>query len=107
MIERVRKEPNLKLIFIESVCTDPSIIDANVAVKVSSGDPDYDGMPREEAERDFRNRIKVYEDNYEPLDATYDRNASWAKVVNVGHQVVINKIDGYLQSRIVYYLMNL
>jgi 6-phosphofructo-2-kinase/fructose-2,6-biphosphatase 2 len=106
-VERIKKEPGLKLIFLESICTDPAIIAANIAVKVSSGDPDYDGMDAAKAEADFRSRIKAYEGSYETIDPATDRNMTYCKMINVGQQVVTNKIDGYLQSRIVFYLMNL
>lgn len=104
---RVKKERGFKLIFLESVCDDPKIIDANVAVKVSSGDPDYDGIPKEKAEEDFRRRIKLYERSYETIDPVVDSDLTYAKIINVGNQVVVNRIDGYLQSRIAFYLMNL
>ena len=107
LVERVKREPGLQLIFLESVCDDPKIIDANIAVKVSAGDPDYDGMTREKAEKDFRDRIALYERNYETIDPDIDSDLTYAKIINVGSQVVANKVDGYLQSRIIYYLMNL
>jgi len=107
LVERVKKEPGLQLIFLESVCDDPVTIDANIAVKVSSGDPDYDGVPREQAEKDFRNRIALYEKSYETIDADLDADLTYAKIINVGSQVVANRVDGYLQSRIIFYLMNL
>jgi 6-phosphofructo-2-kinase/fructose-2,6-biphosphatase 2 len=127
LINRVKKEPGLKLFFIESICTDPVVIAANIAVKVASGDPDYDGMEPEESERDFRARIALYEKSYEPLDDVKDVDVQYCKLVNVGTQVrrlvmremlagsdiqqliqvTVNKIDGYLQSRIAFYLMNL
>lgn len=68
LADRIAREPGLKLIFIESLCTDPAVIAANIAVKVASGDPDYDGQEPEQAEKDFRERIKHYEDSYEPLE---------------------------------------
>lgn len=87
LFERIKREPGLKLLFIESICTDPAVIAANVAVKVASGDPDYDGMPPEQAERDFRERIKHYEESYEPLDPELDKELTWCQMVNVGKQV--------------------
>ena len=36
-----------------------------------------------------------------------DADLTYAKIINVGNQVVVNRIDGYLQSRIAFYLMNL
>lgn len=80
------------------------MIAANVALKVQSGDPDYQGMSREEAERDFRKRIEQYERVYQTLT---EPSISYCQILNVGKQVTINRIEGYLQSRIAFYLMNL
>ncbi|KIM29056.1 hypothetical protein M408DRAFT_329079 [Serendipita vermifera MAFF 305830] len=102
--KRVAKEPNFSLIFLESWCDDPAIIAANVALKVSAGDPDYIGMSREEAERDFLARIKQYESVYETIT---EPHLSYMRISNVGSQVTLGRIHGYLQSRIAFYLMNL
>ena len=106
--DRIAKEPDLKLVFLESVCTDPKVIDANIAVKVSSGDPDYAGMTPEAAKADFLARIKHYEDTYEPVnhDGT-ESHYTYVKVTDVGKSVTTNRIQGYLESRIAFYLMNL
>lgn len=88
------KERGLKLIFLESICTDPAVIAANIAVKVASGDPDYDGMDASQAEKDFRARIKHYEDSYEPIDPEKEERYTFCKVVNVGYEVTVNRIDG-------------
>ncbi|SNX84336.1 probable FBP26 - fructose-2,6-bisphosphatase [Melanopsichium pennsylvanicum] len=106
--DRIAKEPDLKLVFLESICTDPEVIEKNIAVKVSSGDPDYAGMTPEDAKRDFLARIKHYEDTYEPLNNDgSESDYSYVKVTDVGKSVTINRIQGYLESRIAFYLMNL
>lgn len=106
--QRIAKEPDLKLIFLESLCTDPQVIAANIAVKVSSGDPDYAGMSPEAAKEDFLKRIKHYEETYESVDAHGDeKDLSYCKITDVGRSVVVNEIHGYLESRIAFYLMNL
>ncbi|KAF6754542.1 bifunctional 6-phosphofructo-2-kinase/fructose-2,6-bisphosphate 2-phosphatase [Ephemerocybe angulata] len=101
---RVSQEPGFHLIFLESCCDDPAIIATNVALKVSSGDPDYKDMPPEEAKRDFLRRISEYEKVYETIT---EPHLSYVKIVNVGAQVTVSRIHGYLQSRIAFYLMNL
>jgi 6-phosphofructo-2-kinase/fructose-2,6-biphosphatase 2 len=101
---RVSKERNFSLVFLESWCDDPAIIAANVALKVSAGDPDYAGMSREEAKRDFLARIKQYESVYETIT---EPHLSYMRISNVGSQVTLGRIHGYLQSRIAFYLMNL
>lgn len=102
--QRVAKEKGFSVIFLESYCDDPEIIAANVALKVSSGDPDYKDMSREEAKRDFLNRIRQYEAVYETIT---EPHLSYLRIKNVGSQVTVCRIHGYLQSRIAYYLMNL
>lgn len=104
LAERISKERGMQIIFIESVCEDPKVISANVAGKVSAGDPDYNGMTPEQAEADFRRRISHYEAAYEPVN---EPHISYCKVINVGQKVQCNLINGYLQSRIAFYLMNL
>ncbi|WWC72004.1 uncharacterized protein I206_105963 [Kwoniella pini CBS 10737] len=101
---RVAQEPNLQLMFLESFCDDPVVIAANVALKASSGDPDYAGMSREDAERDFRKRIEQYESVYQTIT---EPDISYCRILNVGQRVTINRIQSYLQSRVAFYLMNL
>ncbi|CCM05332.1 uncharacterized protein FIBRA_07546 [Fibroporia radiculosa] len=101
---RVAKEKGIVVIFLESVCDDPAVIAANVALKVSSGDPDYKDMSPEMAKADFLRRIKAYESVYETIT---EPHLSYLKIINVGNQVTMNHIRGYLQSRIAFYLMNL
>lgn len=101
---RVAKEKGMSVIFLESVCNDPAIIAANVALKVSSGDPDYKDMSREDAKRDFLRRISEYEAVYETIT---EPHLSYLRITDVGNQVTVSHINGYLQSRIAFYLMNL
>ncbi|KAF9565377.1 bifunctional 6-phosphofructo-2-kinase/fructose-2,6-bisphosphate 2-phosphatase [Agrocybe pediades] len=102
--ERVAKEKGIHLIFLESLCDDPAVIAANVALKITSGDPDYKDMSPEIAKRDFLRRISEYEKVYETIT---EPHLSYLKIVNVGSQVTVSRIHGYLQSRIAFYLMNL
>ncbi|PPQ77141.1 hypothetical protein CVT25_010835 [Psilocybe cyanescens] len=101
---RVAKEKGIHLIFLESLCDDPAVIAANVALKVSSGDPDYKDTSPEVAKRDFLRRITEYEKVYETIT---EPHLSYLQIVNVGSQVTVSRIHGYLQSRIAFYLMNL
>jgi 6-phosphofructo-2-kinase / fructose-2,6-biphosphatase 2 len=61
-------------------------------------------MSKEDAERDFLARIKQYEAVYETVT---EPHLSYMKIINVGSQVNLGRIHGYLQSRIAFYLMNL
>jgi broad specificity phosphatase PhoE len=103
--DRVRREcekAGHQVVFIESVCDDPAIIDANVRqTKLFS--PDYVGVPADEAVRDFRLRIEHYARVYEPLG---DSEGSFIKIVDVGRTVIAHLIEGYLPARLVFFLLN-
>jgi len=93
----------LQVLFIESICRDSSIIEANIrATKLRA--PDYANMDAEDAVADFRARIANYERAYEPID---DESLSYIKLIDVGRQLVLNRISGYVPGRIVNFLMNL
>ncbi|KAI1790706.1 bifunctional 6-phosphofructo-2-kinase/fructose-2,6-bisphosphate 2-phosphatase [Ganoderma leucocontextum] len=104
IVDRVSREPGIVVIFLESLCDDPALLAANIALKVSSGDPDYKDTSREEAKRDFERRIREYEAVYETIT---EPHLSYLRIKNVGSQVTLCHIHGYLQSRIAFYLMNL
>ncbi|XP_078677777.1 6-phosphofructo-2-kinase/fructose-2,6-bisphosphatase-like isoform X19 [Branchiostoma floridae x Branchiostoma belcheri] len=74
-------------------------------VKVNS--PDYRNMNKDEAMRDFLERIRMYQKSYEPLDTEYDKEKSFIQVHNVGQRFLVNQIQDHVQSKICYYLMNI
>lgn len=95
----------VETLFVESKCEDEDVIMSNIReVKLTS--PDYEGQDPEQAALDFRQRITMYEKVYETLDED-ESDMTYCKIIDVGSQVVINRIQDYLQSRVVYYLMNL
>ncbi|NXN98946.1 F262 bisphosphatase, partial [Rhinopomastus cyanomelas] len=99
--------PPSQVFFVESVCDDPEVIAANILeVKVSS--PDYPERNRENVMDDFLKRIECYKVTYQPLDPdAYDKDLSFIKVINVGQRFLVNRVQDYIQSKIVYYLMNI
>ncbi|CAL8340935.1 unnamed protein product [Merluccius merluccius] len=100
-------ENAFKVFFVESECDDPEVIAANILeVKVSS--PDYPERHRERVMDDFLKRIECYKVTYQPLDPDqYDKDLSFIKVMNVGERFLVNRVQDYIQSKIVYYLMNI
>uniref|UniRef100_A0A8D3DGS5 6-phosphofructo-2-kinase domain-containing protein n=1 Tax=Scophthalmus maximus TaxID=52904 RepID=A0A8D3DGS5_SCOMX len=74
-------------------------------VKLTS--PDYADCDKEEAVADFLKRIDCYKLTYVPLDDDKDRNLSYIKIFNVGSRYLVNQVQDHIQSRIVYYLMNI
>jgi broad specificity phosphatase PhoE/predicted kinase len=91
-----------QVIFVESICNDQAIVEANVrATKLES--PDYEGEDPDDAVRDFRQRLSLYERAYEPIDEDALR---YIKIIDLGRDVVLHRIEGYLPSRLVYFLLN-
>ncbi|KAF2154323.1 bifunctional 6-phosphofructo-2-kinase/fructose-2,6-bisphosphate 2-phosphatase [Myriangium duriaei CBS 260.36] len=98
-------EAGIATLFVESKCDDEELVMSNIKeVKLTS--PDYKGQDPELAAQDFRNRITHYEKVYETMDED-ETDLTYCKLIDVGHQVIINRLRDYLQSRVVYYLMNL
>ncbi|KFO98426.1 6-phosphofructo-2-kinase/fructose-2,6-bisphosphatase, partial [Calypte anna] len=74
-------------------------------VKLSS--PDYKGCVQDEVVSDFLKRIECYKATYEPLDEQLDSWLSYIKIYDVGLRYLANRVQGHVQSRTVYYLMNI
>ncbi|XP_017288041.1 6-phosphofructo-2-kinase/fructose-2,6-bisphosphatase 3 isoform X3 [Kryptolebias marmoratus] len=107
LILKFGKENDFKIFFIESVCDDPNVIASNIMeVKVSC--PDYRDCNKTDAMMDFQKRIECYKTSYQPLDPDrHDRELSFIKVIDVGRRFLVNRIQDHIQTKIVYYLMNI
>uniref|UniRef100_A0A8C6UVE8 6-phosphofructo-2-kinase/fructose-2,6-biphosphatase 1 n=1 Tax=Neogobius melanostomus TaxID=47308 RepID=A0A8C6UVE8_9GOBI len=75
--------------------------------QVKFGSPDYADRDCEEAMVDFIQRIDCYRASYMPIDDEKDRNLSYIKIFDVGSRYLVNRVQDHIQSRIVYYLMNI
>ncbi|XP_016436957.1 6-phosphofructo-2-kinase/fructose-2,6-bisphosphatase isoform X2 [Nicotiana tabacum] len=98
-------EGKCKIIFLETICNDPNIIERNIRLKVQQS-PDYAEVPDFEAGyRDFKSRLDNYEKVYEPVE-----EGSYIKMIDMvsghGGQIQVNNISGYLPGRIVFFLVN-
>lgn len=99
---RVRAH-GLEIVFVESVCEDERVIESNIR-QTKLHMPDYAGVASDAAVADFRARIAHYERAYEPVQ---EDEGSFVRVIDVGRKLVAHRIQGYLPSRLVYFLMNL
>jgi broad specificity phosphatase PhoE len=99
---------NYKLLWIESICTLSEVIEKNI-LKTKVTSPDYINWKNtEEAAEDFRNRIKEYEKVYESLSKERDgEDMSFIQIINQGSEIVLRNVRGYLESKILSYLINL
>lgn len=94
---------DLRVIFLESICDDPRVLENNYRVKVANS-PDYKNVPQEEALADLRQRVANYEKVYESID---DDELSYIKLHNLASKVLFNKIHGQLSHAIAAYLMSI
>jgi broad specificity phosphatase PhoE len=92
----------VEVVFIESICDDPLIIEANIR-DTKARSPDYVGIDEHAAVLDFRTRIGHYERAYESVE---EDEGSFIKIIDVGRKIVIHRIEGYLPARVVFFLIN-
>ncbi|RSH84266.1 uncharacterized protein EHS24_005780 [Apiotrichum porosum] len=91
------------VIYLESLCDKDDIITANIrSVKLSS--PDYAGWDADRAVADYWRRIRDQAAVYETVTAD---EGPYIKVLNVGERIDVNRIEGYLQTRCCFFLMNI
>lgn len=103
---RVREQcekAGMQVLFIETLCDDAAVIEQNIrSTKLAM--PDYEGLEPDAAVADFRARIAHYEEAYETVA---DDEGSSIKLIDVGRQIQVNRLDGYLAAHLVSFLMNL
>jgi len=71
VIDAVReRDTTVKVLFLESLCSDESVLESNYRLKLSN--KDYIGMSAEAALADFKARVWKYEQVYEPVEDDED-----------------------------------
>jgi broad specificity phosphatase PhoE/predicted kinase len=103
LIRAACAEAGVRVLFVEIICDNPVVIEANVR-RNKLDLPDYAGMTPDAAFRDFRARIAQYSRTYLPVQ---DNEGSYVKVIDSGAQVISNRIEGYLSSRLAFFLMQI
>lgn len=97
-------ESRRHIIFIENVCRDPQLI-SNQVKDVREKMPDYKGAEPENVNKDYKERIEQYRKVYEPV-GNADGDLTWIRIVDFNN-IAMHHIRGYLQGRIVQFLMNM
>lgn len=97
---------NIRVLFVECIATDDHLVARNVRdVKLSS--PDFQGVDYKDAVRSYLHRIELRIPHYEPMGGPLESEYSYIKLINGVEQIKMNHAPlGYLQNRIVFYLMN-
>lgn len=106
IINKTLQENKINTVFLESFCDDETLIKLNIT-DIESTSPEYASSTLEDTIHSVSNKIQFYDNVYEPLITTNEPSLSFIKLINFSSQIVLNKIDSYLKSRIVYYIMNL
>lgn len=103
VMKHIRKRsPNIKVLFLESICTNRSVVENNIKLKLFG--PDYKGKDPDKSLKDFKERLSNYLKAYEPIED--EENIQYIKMIDVGKKVISYKIEGFLASQTVYYLLN-
>lgn len=107
---RAAKEAGVEMVFVESICTDEKVVEANLAEKVRLS-PDFKGMDFHTAVKDLKTRIKNYEAIYETVEDDELNGKgeviSFIKVINLSSKVIANNIHGRVARCVLTFLMNL
>jgi 6-phosphofructo-2-kinase len=102
---RKRAGPHLGVLFLESRCVDPVLLESNMRLKLSG--PDYKDQNPSKALEDFKKRVALYEKSYVPLGEYEEKNnMAYVQMIDVGRKVVAHQTNGFLSSQVVYYLLN-
>ncbi|KAI9878782.1 MAG: hypothetical protein M1830_010523 [Pleopsidium flavum] len=102
---RQRAGPELGVLFLESLCVDPNLLESNMRLKLSG--PDYKNQDPVTALADFKKRVALYEKSYVPLGDYEEKNdMPYIQMIDVGRKVVSHQIRGFLSAQTVYYLLN-
>ena len=107
LVDQIGSLP-LKLLFIESICTDAAVVEKNVRLaKITNRD--YHGiMSPEQAFQDFMQRMKNYEEEYEPMGVEGEEaDLSFIKLIDCGRRVEFNRVHGFLLGRVAQFLSNM
>ncbi|AIN95310.1 6-phosphofructo-2-kinase/fructose-2,6-biphosphatase, putative [Leishmania panamensis] len=94
-----------RLLFIESVCTDDTIVTENILRSKCDNDDFRNLKDVGTVINEFRNRILQYERVYETLEP--EERMPYIKIVNVKHHVILHRVPNGLGSRIAFFLLNL
>ncbi|TRX97406.1 hypothetical protein FHL15_001684 [Xylaria flabelliformis] len=90
------RQPKIGILFIESVCKNPELLEANMRLKLSG--PDYKDKDPVKSLADFKERVKAYESAYVPLgDYEEDHGMQYIKLTHYG-------LEGFLSTGIATYL---
>ncbi|RDW83131.1 hypothetical protein BP5796_04622 [Coleophoma crateriformis] len=104
IFDRIKaREPKLGILFIESVCEDKDLLEANMRLKLSG--PDYKDKDPHKSLEDFKKRVAAYESAYVPLGRFEEsQGMQYIQMIDVGRKVIHYQLKGFLTGGIASYL---
>ena len=98
--ESARTGESVAVVFIESVCDEAALLEANMLAKVRAS-PDFKGLSEADALADLKERIGHYERQYETVE---DQEGAYIKLFNLSSKVAANQVFGRMSQRVLPYL---
>ncbi|KKA30922.1 hypothetical protein TD95_004817 [Thielaviopsis punctulata] len=104
IVEHIKaRDEQLGILFIESICNDKNVLEANMRLKLSG--PDYRDKDPKQSLEDFRRRVEAYEKAYTPLGDWEEKNdLQYIQMINVGQKIIQYRLRGFLSGGIATYL---
>lgn len=97
--QEAEKDPNIKLLFVESMADDRDLLEQNYRMKLEN--EDYKGTDPEKALADMLERVKKYEEVYESITDEGDgTDISYIKLVNAGKKLISQNVDGFCMRKV-------
>lgn len=97
-----------EVLFIESYCDpDHSIINYTIDQIVQNNLHINTADEILKFKEEYKEKIKLYEDKYEPIDCKNDRHKSFVKLTNINESMLINKVENYYMSKVIFFIINL
>lgn len=107
LLECVKRRSLLSVdvLFLESICEDPDIVERNMRLKLSG--PDYAAQTSEVALKDLEERMRHYSGAYVPVGAEVVANGiPFIRVFDTGRQITINRVESFLSMVALDYLLS-
>ncbi|KAJ0167513.1 putative 6-phosphofructo-2-kinase PB17E12.14c [Colletotrichum tanaceti] len=104
LVDRIKeREPKLGILFIESICHDQNLLEANMRLKLSG--PDYKDKDPHQSLADFKRRVAAYESAYVPIGEYEEaHDMQYIQMIDVGRKLIQHRLRGFLSGGISSYL---
>ncbi|CRK21233.1 6-phosphofructo-2-kinase PB17E12.14c like protein [Verticillium longisporum] len=104
LVDRIKaRDDRLGILFIESICHDKDLLEANMRLKLSG--PDYKDKDPIKSLEDFKKRVEAYASAYEPIGQyEEDHDMQYIQMIDVGRKVIQHRLRGFLSGGISSYL---